>query len=449
MGSISQARNAPVVEPQVVISQAELNRARWAGFVGTMLENFDMVIYTTATALVFNSVFFPHVSPSVGYIASFATFATGFAARPLGGLFFARYGDSLGRKFVLVATLYLMGSATVLIGLLPTYAQIGLMAPLLLVICRIMQGFGAGAEMASAVVLLTEFAPAGKRGETTSLVWVGAAVGFILGAIVFIGFQQLPRDAFMAYGWRLVFLSSIVVTLTGWIIRRRMTESPVFASVKRERKLEARSALQDVLANGRRPLRRVFLITVGSHAQSYFYSAFIGAYLVGTIKIDPTVIPKMVLLGGIFAIAAAYFAGRATDKWGRKPVNVWIAVALVVFTVPAFLLMQTGNLWLIAIVYVVGFILAVEGAVSAHAPWFAELFGSRYRYAGVAIGREFSAVCGGGIAPTICSALLSWFSNSFWPVAIYMMLIAGISLVESCITPETRDRDLVDENDAE
>jgi MFS family permease len=156
---------------------SELNRAKWAGFVGTMLENFDMVIYSMATAVVFNRIFFPNVTPATGYVASFGAYAVCFAARPLGGLFFSRFGDRIGRKFVMVATLYLMGTATFAMGLLPTYAQVGLLAPLLLVLCRFVQGFGAGAEMASGVVSPTECAPRGKRGATTSLVWVGGCVG--------------------------------------------------------------------------------------------------------------------------------------------------------------------------------------------------------------------------------------------------------------------------------
>lgn len=441
-------RQAVTDEPVRQVPSAELRRAKWAGFVGTLLENFDMVIYSTATAIVFNEVFFPNVSPAVGYVASFGAYAVGFAARPLGGLFFSRFGDRLGRKFVMVATLYLMGSATFAIGLLPTYEQVGLFAPILLVLCRFVQGFGAGAEMASAVVLLTEFSPRGKRGATTSLVWVGASVGFIVAALVWIAVQQLPQDAMLAYGWRLVFLSSIVVTIAAYVIRRRMQESPVFAEVKAERESEAHSPLREVLVNGRRPLAQVFFINVGSHAHSYIYNAFVGAYLIGTVQVDPTLIPKMVLLGGVFAVPGAWLAGRASDRWGRKPVNIAILAVLLVFSAPAFMLLDSGNIWLISLVYIVGFVFAVEGAIAAQSPMFAELFGSRYRYAGLAVAREFSAIFGGGIAPMICSALLSWYTDSFWPVAIYMMLMAGISIVQGFRIPETRDRDLVTESDA-
>jgi MFS family permease len=435
-------------EPNGSISRKDLNRAKWAGFIGTMLENFDMVVYSTATAIVFNTVFFPNVSPAVGYIASFGAYSIGFAARPLGGVFFSRFGDRLGRKFVMIATLYLMGTATFAIGLLPTYNEVGLVAPLLLVVCRFVQGFGAGAEMASGVVLLTEFAPRGKRGATTSLVWVGASVGFIAAALLWIAVQQLPAGALMTYGWRLVFFSSIIVTVAAYLIRRKMKESPVFALVKQERLKDAHSPLRDVFANGRRPFRRVFFINVGGHAHSYIYNAFVGAYLIGTVQVAPTVIPRMVLLGGVFAIPGALLAGRAVDRWGRRPVNIAILAVLFAFSAPAFLLLRTGNLWLIAVVYIVGFAVAVEGTPAAQSPMFAELFGSRYRYAGLTVARECSAVFGGGIAPIVCASLLSWFTGSFWPVTIYMMLMAGISLAQTIAVPETRDRDLVDQADA-
>ena len=221
-----------------------------------------------------------------------------------------------------------------------------------------------------------------------------------------------------------------------------MQESPVFSELKNMDR-DVRSPIAEVLKKGRRPLSQVFFINVGSHAHSYIYNAFVGAYLIGTVGVDSKLVPQMVLLGGLFAIPGALLGGKASDRWGRRPVNIAILSVLLVFSAPAFWLLHSGNTWLIAIVYVVGFVFAVEGAIAAQSPMFAEVFGAQYRYAGVAIAREFSAIFGGGIAPMICSALLSWFTGSFWPVAVYMMLMAGISLVQVIRTPETRDRDLL------
>lgn len=433
--------------PPATVPQKELRRAGWAGFIGTVLENYDMVVYGVGTAIIFNTLFFPNVSPAVGFIASFGAYAVGFIARPMGGLFFSRYGDKIGRKFVLVATLALMGTATFAMGLLPTYESVGILAPILLTVLRFIQGFGAGAEMASAVVLLAEFAPKGKRGAMTSLVWAGAAVGSVFGSLAWVLVQQLPREDLESWGWRLVFLSSALVTIAAYLIRRHMKESPVFAELKREHE-ESASPVKEVLLKGRRPLRQVFLINMGTHAHSYIYQAFLGTFLISVVNIDKAVIPQLLAMGGLFAIPAALLAGRATDRWGRKPVNVFILAFLFLFSFPAFWLSSTGNIWLIALVYAVGFTFAVEGGIAAQSAMYAELFGSKYRYAGVAIAREFSAILGGGIAPIICSALLAWATNSYWPIAVYMMVIVGISLVQAIKTPETRDRDLTSEENA-
>jgi MFS family permease len=234
---------------QPPVDQRNVRRVAWAGLIGTALEQYDFVIYGTASALVFNEIFFPDVSPAVGFIASFGTYAVGFAARPLGGLFFSHFGDRVGRKWVLVATLLLMGVATFLIGLLPTYDQAGLLAPILLVLCRVLQGFGAGAEQAGGIVLLTETSAIGRRGRYSSLVFVGAAAGTAVGAVVWILVQLLPEDDVMSWGWRLVFFSSVLVTIAAYVIRRRMDESPVFKELKTEGVIERQQApIKDVLS---------------------------------------------------------------------------------------------------------------------------------------------------------------------------------------------------------
>ena len=249
--------------------QQTVRRAAWAGLIGTALEQYDFVIYGTAAALVFNDLFFPDVSPAVGFIASFSTYAVGFAARPVGGLIFSHFGDRLGRKWVLVATLFLMGISTFAIGLLPTYGQVGLLAPILLVVLRILQGLGAGAEQAGGIVLLAETAAKGRRGRLSSLVFVGAAAGTALGAVIWILVQLWPEEAVMSWGWRIVFFSSVVVTIAAFVIRRRMSESPVFKALKTEGVVERqRAPISDVLRHGRLGVARVFFMNLGANAHS-------------------------------------------------------------------------------------------------------------------------------------------------------------------------------------
>lgn len=422
-------------------------RAAWAGLVGTTLEQYDFVIYGTASALVFSTLFFPNISPAAGILASFSAYAVGFLARPLGGLFFSRYGDRLGRKWILVVTLMLMGGSTLLIGLLPTYGTIGVLAPVLLVLCRFLQGFGAGAEQAGAATLLTETVGRGRRGRYASLVMVGAALGTALGAVVWVAVQQLGQEALLAWGWRLVFASSLVVTVVAMIIRRRLDESPVFTELK-ETHVAPRRPAGEVFRHGRRPMLLVLFMNVGASAQSYTFQVFVESYLVSSIGVDASFVPQVLLVGAICGGIAAFGFGALSDRFGRRPVYSTILAAMVLLPGPAFIAFGTGNRAAIVVTMIVSFVLAVNGAVGVQMSWFPELFGNRYRYAGVTLGREFSSALGGGVAPLICAALIGAFAGSWIPVAVYMSGMAVISLVAARMAPETVDRDLTVPQDA-
>jgi MFS family permease len=432
------------------VDRRNLRTAAWGGLIGTALEQYDFVIYGTATALVFNKVFFAGADPAAGVLAGFATYAVGFAARPLGGLFFSRYGDRLGRKFVLVATLFLMGISTFLIGALPDYGQVGVLAPALLVLLRLLQGFGAGAEQAGGVVLLTEVAPVERRGRFASLVFVGASAGTALGALSWILVQQLPPEQVLAWGWRAVFFSSALVTVAAYVLRRRLRDAPVFEKARaeqREEQVDAQSPIASVFRTGRRALLRTFALNIGGNTQSYVFQVFMGSYLVQTVGVDPKLVPQSLLAGALAGCVAAFAAGTLTDRLGRRPVIIAVAAFLVVFPAPAFLMLDTGDPALVVLTIVLGFVFAAYGTVGSQAAAFAELSGSRHRYAGVALGREFSAVLGGGIAPLLSGVLVQW-SAGWVGVVGYMMLIMLVSLVTAARMPETRGRDLLRPEDA-
>jgi len=432
------------------VDKKNLRRAAWAGGIGTALENFDFTIFGTASAIIFSKIFFSSLSPASGMLASFGVLFIGFGARPLGGMFFSKYGDRLGRKFVMVATLFLMGTATFAIGLLPTYAAVGIWSPTLLLMVRFLQGFGAGAEQASGIVLLTETAPKGKRGRFASLVFVGAAAGAAMGAVVWILVQLMPADALLSYGWRLVFFSSIFVTFAAWVIRRKVKESPVFEELKVEGVVKREvSPVGDVWKNGKKHLARIFFMNIGANAHSYIFQVFLGGYLITWLHLDAKLIPKFLLIGALCACVSAVVFGILSDKYGRRRMYLIVTGFLFLFAAPAFMLMSTGNLVLICLVIVIGFMIASQGTVGVQAAYFPELFGSRYRYAGVALGREFSSVFGGGLAPFICAALVKAATGSWWPVAIYMMVIMAITFGTTLLAPETVDRDLLQEADAE
>ncbi|GAA3360274.1 MFS transporter [Saccharopolyspora gregorii] len=444
MDSTAAPESAPA-QPQP--DQRSVRRAAWAGLIGTALEQYDFVIYGTASALVFSELFFPGISPAAGLLASFSTYAVGFAARPLGGLIFSRLGDRLGRKWVLVATLLLMGGSTLAIGLLPTFDQVGLLAPVLLLLCRCLQGLGAGAEQAGGATLLTETAAPGRRGRLAALVMTGAALGTAVGAVAWVLAQLLPPDQLMSWGWRLVFASSLFVTVAALVLRRRLAESPVFQEL-REQEAEPRRPVAEVFRRGRRPLLLVFLMNLGVSTQSYTYQVFMASYLVSSVGVDADLVPKVLLVGALCGGVAAFGFGRLSDRFGRRPVSGLIFAALVLLPGPSFIALNTGSTAAVVVVVVLGFVLACHGLVGVQMSYFPELFGTRYRYAGVTLGREFSSMLGGGIAPLVCTALVAAFAGSWIPVAVYMSVAALVSGFATWLAPETRDRDLTTGRDA-
>lgn len=414
-----------------------IKRVATASLIGSALEWYDFFLYGTAAALVFGPLFFTGDDSLTGTLAAFGTFAIGFVARPIGGVVFGHFGDRLGRKSMLVITLMMMGVCTALIGLLPTYQQIGFWAPVLLVVLRIIQGIAVGGEWGGAVLLISENAQPHRRGFFSAFSQVGVTIGFILSSSVFALVTLLPDDQFLTWGWRIPFLLGLVLMLAGLIIRMKITETPVFQELQTEGKVERYPALEAI-----RTQRRSILLTVGArmaeNGGSYIFLVFSLAY--GShLGISSDVILPAIIAANVVQTFTMVGFGRLSDRVGRRPVYLFGAIGVVVWAVPFFLLMNTGTPAMIWIAIIVAVGLCHSAMIGTQPSFFSELFTGKVRYSGLSIGHEVAAIFAGGIAPLIATALLAW-AGHFWPIAIYLAILGLISTIAVYCAPETASR---------
>ncbi|MBV9863015.1 MAG: MHS family MFS transporter [Alphaproteobacteria bacterium] len=422
-------------------SRAELTRVAFASAVGSALEWYDFFIYGTAAALAFNDLFFPKFDPAIGTLAAFAAFGVGFLARPFGGLFFGHFGDRIGRKPMLVMTLLLVGVGTFIIGLLPTYATLGEWAPVLLVLMRLVQGFGAGAEYGGAVIFAVEYAPEGRRGLFGSWAPIGVTTGNLMAAGVFALVNLMPREAFLAWGWRIPFLLSIVLVALGLYIRARIAETPVFAEVASQREP---IRVPGIEAIRRHP--RNFLVVIGArmaeNGLGYLFPVFGLSYITGTLHLPRETALLGVFLGNFAEIIGIPYFSWLSDRIGRRPVYLGGALFSAVFAFPFFWLVDTGSTALIVLAFVCVMGIGAAAMFGPQAAYFAELFGPRLRYSGFAFARELGSILAGGPAPFLSGLLVFWMGGAPWGVAIYVIVLALITAGSIWVGPETYTSDL-------
>ncbi|WP_265447599.1 MFS transporter [Flexivirga meconopsidis] len=423
---------------------AQVRNTVLSTWLGTTMEYVDFSLYGLAAGLVFGDIFFPGASPVIAMLAGFSTYAVGFLARPVGAVFFGRLGDRRGRKVVLVMTIALMGGSTTLIGLLPTYAQAGVIAPLLLVLLRLLQGFGAGAELSGGVIMLAESSPVERRGLISSAIALGSNSGILVSSGIWLLVAQLPKEELMSWGWRIPFVCSLLITAAALLIRRYMGESPVFEAV----------AAESVATNDDRPFRdrnRTFLLMVGlriaENGPSYLALTFVVGYVSKVLDMNRDLPAQAVFVASVIGFAVIPLTGYATDRWGRRVVYRFFCIALVLYAFPAFALMQTRDPAVVYTMVVLGVCLASLGIFAAQAAYGVELFGTRARYSRMALAKEVGSMLSGGSAPVVASAMLA-LTGSWWPVAAYFALMAAIGLVATHYAPETRGRDLTLTEDA-
>jgi MFS transporter, MHS family, shikimate and dehydroshikimate transport protein len=410
-----------------------------ASFVGTAVEWYDFFLYGTAAALVFNRLFFPTLDPLAGTLAAFSTYAVGFAARPVGGVVFGHFGDRIGRKAMLFLTLSIMGAATFLIGLLPTYESIGVLAPIILVLLRILQGFGVGGEWGGAVLMAVEHSPRQRRGFYGSWPQVGVPIGLLLANFVFSIFSAQPQEQFLTWGWRVPFLLSAVLIAIGLFIRLQVAEPPGFARIK-EVGAEARMPILDALRDHPKEVAVAFGARFAENGIFYVYTVFVLAYATVTLKVPQPTILTAVLIGALFELIAMPTCGWLSDKVGRRPIYLFGAGFSLIWSFPFFWLVNTTQPPLI-VLGVLGLALGHSAMYGPQASFFAELFGTRVRYSGASLGYQLSSVFAGGLSPIIATSLLA-ASGTYVPIAVYMIAMCLLTLVSVWVAQETMREDI-------
>ncbi len=427
---LSDAGVIPLRVPQVAAgSGASKAWIAAATMIGTTIEWYDFFIFGTATALVFNKLFFPSFDPVVATLASLTTFAVGLFARPLGAIIFGHYGDRIGRKRMLVASLLLMGTPTVLVGLMPTYEQIGLWAAVILIMIRLCQGIAIGGEWGGAVIMAVEHAPEGRSAFFGSMPQTGTPLALILSTLAFLAVNALPEKDFLSWGWRLPFLASFVLVLFGVYIRRKVGESPAFEAVARQGDLVA----IPIVEVARHHWRNVAL-AIGAKLSEitlfYLVTVFILSYVTGKLGLPRAITLNATLLGAVVLLVCMPLHGYLADKVGPRAVFAFGTVALGVFAIPMFTLLDSRDPTLITVSIVVALGLIYPLMYAPEASLFARLFPARVRYTGLSISAHVGGGIGGGLAPLVATWLMTSYGSTF---AVSLYLIALAVLAFACI----------------
>ncbi|MFS0646689.1 MFS transporter [Siminovitchia sp. 179-K 8D1 HS] len=409
--------------------QLDPKQTRLAGLssvIGTTVEWYDFFIYGTMAALVFPKLFFPSDDPFVSLMLSFATFFVGFVARPLGAIFFGHFGDRIGRKTTLVITILLMGFSTFAIGFVPSYDQIGILAPIILVTLRVIQGFSIGGEWGGAVLLAMEWGETNKRGLMASLPQMGAPFGLVLSSAVTSLLIAISGDGFEIWGWRVVFGLSLILVLLGLFIRLNVMETPYFKEVL-EKKDIPKLPVIEVFAKFPKEVVSGMLARVVSDIAFYIFITFVVSYGTSYLELDDSVFINATLIGALFAGAAVPLFGYLSDRIGRNKIYRYGIIAVILWAFPYFALLNTKNVFLIFLSIILSLVIwsSMFATISAI---IAESFPSRIRYTGASVTFQLTGIIGGGLAPMIAIRLLQSFNTSA-AVSLYLIAAAIISIV--------------------
>jgi metabolite-proton symporter len=415
------------------LRRSQVRRALVASTVGTSIEWYDFFLYGTAAALVFPQLFFPGASHFAGVLASFATYAVGFAARPIGAAIFGHWGDRIGRKATLISTLMVMGIASVLIGVLPTYATIGVWAPILLVLLRISQGIGVGGEWGGSVTLSLEWGNPRRRGFIGSWPQVGVPIGLLLSTGMVSLFSHVTGDAFESWGWRIPFLASIVLIGVGLWVRLGVLESPMFARQKETEQTVEKPSFEAIKRNPKEILLSAML-RMSEQMPFYIFTVFVLEYGTDELGFGKNFLTNSVAVAAAVSLFSVPFFGHLSDKIGRKRMYITGAVCTLLWAIPYFLLLDSKVGALVFVAIVVSLI-PHDMQYGPQAALVAESFPTRLRYSGAGMGYQLASVFAGGPAPLLAAWLLHTFNSSL-PIAVYIILGAVVTIIATMMLPE-------------
>ncbi|WP_265451446.1 MFS transporter [Enterobacter hormaechei] len=413
-----------------------------ASLTGSSIEWFDYFLYGTAAALVFNKIFFPMVDPVIGLILSYLSFSLTFFIRPIGGVLFAHIGDRIGRKKTLVLTLSLMGGATVMIGLLPTYDMIGMWAPALLILMRIIQGMGIGSEWGGALLLAYEYAPEKRKGFFGSIPQAGVTIGMLMATFIVSLMTLFSEEDFLSWGWRIPFLLSSVLVILGLWIRKDIDETPDFQKVKKSGQV-AKAPLRDTIKHHWREVLIAAGLKVVETAPFYIFSTFVVSYATTTLTYQKSQALEAVTLGALVATIMIPLMGLLSDRVGRQRMYAVSVFVLGLFIVPWFMLLNTGTTWGIVLATVIAFGVLWAPVTAVLGTLCSEIFSANVRYTGITLGYQLGAALAGGTAPLIATGLLAKYDGDWVPVAWYLGVTVAISLIAIfCASRINRERHL-------
>ena len=437
------------------IETKEMVKVAASGWLGRAMEFMDFQLYSLAAAIVFNEIFFPNTDPSMGLIMAMGTYGAGYVARLVGAFVFGHIGDKMGRRTVLFVTITLMGLASTMIGFLPTYAEVGVLAPIGLVILRIVQGLGAGAEISGAGVMVTEFCEKKNRGLIASLVCLGTSSGTLCANLIWtIILTMMDKQEVIAWGWRIPFYASFVVMIAAILIRLFVKESPVMAAKKklleeeREKQLAGDISVRQEQKKGKKSFIVALALRFGQAGNSGLMQTYLAGFIVTVLAMQKTVATEANIISSFVSFLTIPFVGWLGDKIGRRKMYMILSLATAIYAIPMMLLFETKDPVILTIAMVIGLNVGVQGLFALENVTMAELFGARHRVTAVSLAKEIAGLVATGFGPIIAAAAVTAMMGSWIPLAVMIIVFSLSSFFGAYVSEDTTGRDLNELDDA-